>query len=177
HLLPNTPDAASFAKYGTFPVNLFSGLPDISIPIYNIKVGELEVPISICYHASGIRVTDWGSWIGLGWNLNAGGMVTRKIMGKPDDQGGNYLSGQTVRLGSSLNTTNQTDLDYLRSVASGTGDYEPDIFSYIFPGKNGKFLYNQPNNFTPIILPYDPIVINRNLNLFDITDERGINYQ
>src|ERR1700722_3835468 len=122
-LLPNSPDAASFAKYGTFPVNLFSGLPDISIPIYNIKVGELEVPISICYHASGIRVTDWGSWIGLGWNLNAGGMVTRKIMGKPDDQGGNYLSGQTVRLGSSLNTTNQTDLDYLRSVASGTGDY------------------------------------------------------
>jgi hypothetical protein len=176
-LLPASPEAASFAKYGNFPVNLFSGTPDISIPIFEIKSGELDVPITINYHASGIRVNDYGSWVGLGWDLNAGGMITRKTMGKPDDQAGNYLSGQTVRVAGSINTNSQSDLDYLRGVYNGTYDCEPDIFSYSFPGKNGKFLYNQPNNFVPIIIPYDPIIISRNSNLFDITDERGVSYQ
>jgi len=176
-VLPSSPEAASFTKYGNYPVNLFTGIPDISIPIYEIKVGELSLPISISYHASGIKINDYGSWVGLGWNLNAGGMISRKIMGLPDDQSGAYMSGQTVRLSSSIDPTNQNDLDYLRFVYSGAKDCEPDIYSYDFPGKSGKFLYNQPNNFTPIIIPYDPIVIGRNSDLFDITDERGVDYQ
>jgi len=176
NILPASPEAASFAKFGNYAVNMFTGIPDISIPLYEIKVGELSLPISISYHASGIKVNDYGSWVGLGWNLNAGGSVTRKVMGKPDDQSGNYLNATTVRLTSSISTTSSTDMVYLRSVNNGTYDCEPDIFSYNFPGKNGKFFFNQANNYTPELIPYDPIVITRNNNLFYITDERGVAY-
>ena len=50
----SSPEASAIAKYGNYNVNLYSGLPDISIPLYEIKVGEISVPISISYHASGI---------------------------------------------------------------------------------------------------------------------------
>lgn len=176
NILPASPEAASFAKFGNYAVNLFTGIPDISIPLYDIKVGELSVPISISYHASGIKVNDYGSWVGLGWNLNAGGSVTRKVMGKPDDQSGNYLNATTVRLTSSISTSSSTDMVYLRSVNNGTYDCEPDIFSYNFPGKSGKFFFNQANNYTPETIPYDPVLINRNNNHFYITDERGVAY-
>ena len=91
-LAPPSPEAAAFSRYGNYQVNLFTGVPEISIPIYEIKVGELSIPISINYHSSGIKVTDVASRAGLGWDLQAGGSITRKIMGKPDELPGNYLN-------------------------------------------------------------------------------------
>src|SRR5260221_786255 len=91
-LAPASPEASSFTRYGNYQVNLFTGIPEISIPLYEIKVGELSIPISLNYHSSGIKVTDVASRIGLGWDLQAGGSITRKIMGKPDELLNNYLS-------------------------------------------------------------------------------------
>src|SRR5437016_4892618 len=85
-LAPQSPEVASLGRYGSYEVNYYTGVPDISIPIYDIQVGELRLPISISYHASGIKVTETPSRIGLGWSLSAGGTITRKIQGKPDEQ-------------------------------------------------------------------------------------------
>jgi len=185
-LAPSSPEAASFNRYGNYQVNLFNGIPEISIPLYEIKVGELSVPISLNYHASGIKVTDMPSRAGLGWDLQAGGSITRKIMGKPDELPGNYLSATStssnrVRLGSEINMFNQNDLDYLGNIDKGYYDVEPDIFSYNFPSHSGKFLFNQKDNFNPVLIPYAPIQVNQvtspsNLAL-SIKDESGINYQ
>jgi hypothetical protein len=83
--IPPSPEAAAFTKYGNTPANLYSGTPNISIPIANLKAREIDVPISLTYDASGIKVEQIATWIGLGWNLNAGGMVTRQVNGLPDD--------------------------------------------------------------------------------------------
>lgn len=179
-ILPGSPEQAAFAKYGNYEVNLFSGLPDISIPLYEIKVGELSVPISISYHASGNKVNDWGGWVGLGWSLNAGGSITRKMMGKPDEYySGGYLSGQTVKNPSEINTNTDAGLEYLHLINNGTNDCEPDIFSYNFPGKSGKFIFNQKDNFNPIPIPFDPIKINFNNSnkSFSTIDESGTTYK
>ena len=173
-IVPATPEAGGIARYGNYQVNMFTGVPDISIPLYQIQVGELSVPISISYHASGIKVSDIASNVGLGWSLNAGGVISRKIMGKPDEQPGNYLSGITVKTTAQINPFVQADLDYLRSVSQVNYDTEPDIFSYSYPGAGGKFVFNQQDNFKPILIPYSPALITRNGYLFDITDERGV---
>src|SRR5438034_6401030 len=81
-LAPPSPEVASLGRYGSYEVNMFTGQPDISIPIYDIQVGELKLPISISYHASGIKVSEKPSRAGLGWSLNAGGTNTRKLQGK-----------------------------------------------------------------------------------------------
>ena len=177
-ILPASPEQAAFAKFGNYQVNLFTGLPDISIPLFEVKVGEIAVPISISYHASGIKVGDWGSWVGLGWNLNAGGSITRNVMGLSDEGPDHYLSDNTVKVAGDVYTDTQEGLDYLRFINQGSLDAEPDVFSYNFPGKSGKFVFNQLDDFNPIIIPYDPVKINF-VNPYDfrITDERGVNYE
>src|SRR5579872_4094793 len=72
-IYPTAPNTAAFARYGSYPVNLYSGVPDISIPLYTIESGDLKVPITLSYHAAGIKISDAASWVGLGWSLNCGG--------------------------------------------------------------------------------------------------------
>lgn len=182
NVIPSSPEQASFAKFGNYQVNLFTGLPDITIPLYEIKAGDISLPVSISYHASGIKVNDWGSWVGIGWSLNAGASVTRKVMGLADEEAGptngnNYLSGGTVKTKSSIHTNIQTDLDYLWKVNHGFIDAEPDIFYYNLPGKSGKFLFNQQDNLKPVLIPFNPIKISMPTSSnFKITDENGILY-
>jgi hypothetical protein len=58
------PNAASLGQYADMPVNYSTGAPSIGIPIYTVKEGKLSVPISLSYHASGIRVGQPASWVG-----------------------------------------------------------------------------------------------------------------
>ena len=62
--LPN-PTASSFGKYGDIPVSHFTGVPNISIPIYTLQEGKLTLPISLSYHASGVKMAELASWVGL----------------------------------------------------------------------------------------------------------------
>lgn len=82
--VPLSPEAAAFTKYGEVPVSLYTGTPNISVPIYTIQGREMALPITMTYDASGIRVDQIATWVGLGWNLNAGGAVTRQVNGLPD---------------------------------------------------------------------------------------------
>src|SRR5579859_3684430 len=83
--VPTSPEATAFAKFGNTPPNLYSGTPSISVPLATLKGREIEVPISLSYDATGIKVEQISTWVGLGWNLNVGGMVTRQVNGWPDD--------------------------------------------------------------------------------------------
>jgi hypothetical protein len=186
-LTPTSPEATGLGRFGNYKVNLFTGLPDISIPIFEIKVGELNVPISISYHPAGIKVNDIASWAGLGWSVQTGGAISRKVVGGPDEFTNNYLSATSTsanrtRLSSEIDPNTSDGLNYLSQVYLNYYDVSPDIFSYSFPGHSGKFLFNQKNNFTPFLIPYDPISITPtysapNLSAFDIVDESGIDYK
>src|SRR5687768_15138488 len=72
-VLPPSPTAASLGKYASIPVGHYTGVPNINIPIYTISSGPLQLPISMSYHAGGIKVEEVASAVGLGWTLNAGG--------------------------------------------------------------------------------------------------------
>ena len=70
------PDVAAFQKVNFVPVSNYTGRANISIPIYEISVGNMRIPISIDYNSSGVKVNDMPSSVGLNWSLNAGGMVS-----------------------------------------------------------------------------------------------------
>src|SRR2546423_9520053 len=84
-----SPTAASLGKYADIPIHYHTGIPEISIPIYTVKSGVLELPISLSYHAGGLKVLEPSSWVGAGWALNAGGVIARTVMGAPDERGTN----------------------------------------------------------------------------------------
>lgn len=82
---PTSPEAQAFTKYGNTPVNMYTGTPNIQIPIYTHQGRELNLPISLTYDASGVKVEQLATNVGLGWNLNVGGRITRITNGMPDD--------------------------------------------------------------------------------------------
>src|SRR3954462_958189 len=79
NVIPPSPDVAALNKFLNMPVGYSTGVPDISIPVYTIQSGDLSVPISLSYNASGIKVEEVPTWVGLGWNLNAGGSLSRIV--------------------------------------------------------------------------------------------------
>lgn len=82
--LPST-EAQSLGKFSEIPVDLYTGRTNINIPLFTIKHNDVEVPISLSYHGGGIKVDDECGLVGLGWTLNAGGVVNRIVRGMPDD--------------------------------------------------------------------------------------------
>ena len=82
---PSQPEFSSFTPASVDNmVDLFTG--DFS---YNIPLMEVDgYPINISY-SSGIGVDDQASMVGLGWTLNAGGIINRAVRGIPDDFNGN----------------------------------------------------------------------------------------
>src|SRR5690349_15272967 len=77
---PSQPEMESFEPVGTTDmVDLFTGDFNYNIPL--IDVGGY--PINIAYH-SGVTMDQEASWVGLGWNINAG-VISRITRGLPDD--------------------------------------------------------------------------------------------
>src|SRR5664279_261200 len=141
-LTPLSPEAAAMSRYGEYPVSMFTGIPDISIPLFEIKTGKFSVPITLSYHAAGNKVNDIAPWVGLGWTLSSGGIITRKVMGK-DDQ--NYT--RRVPDASTLHADTASDHEFLEEVFNGSTVYdtEPDIYNFNFPGKSGSFIFKDPD--------------------------------
>lgn len=143
-LIPS-PNSCALVQYADFPVSLYTGTPTIEIPIYTIDLGAYKLPVSLSYHASGIRVAQEASWVGLGWALNAGGAIMRTIKGRDDIDNEGYYSntydipekGEDILNSNYTRLTydNRTHLFYQRL----TGDTEPDVFYYNFAGYSGRF--------------------------------------
>lgn len=82
--LPSS-NALELGKFGKTPVNLFNGAINPNISIYTIKQGKLTLPINVSYYGCGVKVDRHPTWVGLNWNLNAGGVITRVVRDLPDD--------------------------------------------------------------------------------------------
>ncbi|MBL7744954.1 MAG: hypothetical protein JNN00_15885 [Chitinophagaceae bacterium] len=161
--VPPTPEAAALGKFGDIPVGLSTGIPDISIPIHQYKdpLKKLDFSVGLSYHAGGHKVEDMPSSCGLGWALNAAGMVTRTVNGLPDDQlwgylstdslpsfytqpGENfhYVSGVSGTIGTHIAITKDEDVNgwfRVKDIQDRYKDGEADMFSFNVAGLSGTF--------------------------------------
>ena len=151
-ILPD-PTVGSLGKYGDIPVSNYTGVPQISIPIYNVEEGPLQMPVSLSYHASGVKVSEMASWVGLGWSLNAGGVISRTVLGIEDEK----FPGGYLHNGGEFDKTSYADA---LSVSYGEIDTEPDIFSISVGGYSGKF-YLRPNgdDVEVVLVPFQDFKI------------------
>lgn len=149
-IVPVSPNTASLGIFGSIPVGHHTGVPQISIPIHEIDFHGLKIPIELSYHASGIKVGQDASSVGLGWALNAGGCITRNILHLDDFEynWGNYRSTKVKPPYSEEEDPEFDTRDYLPFMGfSGTYDSEPDFFTYSFCGHSGSF-YLQPRGIS-----------------------------
>lgn len=84
-IFPPAPTSNNLMKFEEVPVSFYTGVPNISIPIYNLKTKSLTIPVSLEYHTHNIKPKDRASEVGLGWSLNAGGSITRTVRDVPDE--------------------------------------------------------------------------------------------
>lgn len=181
-----TPEAAKMARYADFPVSPSLGTADISIPIYEINTGRLRLPISLQYNTSGIKVNEVSGPVGLGWHLNAGGVITRTIAGVPDGAIG-YLPmrGRITEDGITSphhdREISQGTDSLLSSYASGDGDGQYDRYSFNFLGHTGSFIIDRDRPNQPIVClsPTDLKIEMPGTGgvAFRITDTRGTIYE
>lgn len=153
-----SPTATEFVKYQRIPVSYFNGLPSINIPFYTAQSKDMELPLSLNYYASGIKANQYPTYVGLGWNLSAGGCITRVINGSADetiyqdqeDITGVGWSGEGLDPGYyySSRYLDRDDwasklrlIDYINSDVFVPYDLEPDEFIVNAYGVNGSFYF------------------------------------
>ena len=132
-IMPST-NASALGKYTDIPVSTFTGVPNISLPIFTIEEGPLSLPIALGYHASGLKPGEPVSWVGAGWSLSSGGIITRTILDIKDEKLSNGFLNNNISTG--------------QCTLGSCFDTEPDIFSYNINGYSGKFVL-RPKGPTP----------------------------
>jgi YD repeat-containing protein len=146
--IPPSPNSLGFQTYGNVPVTLFEGMPQISIPIYEVKCGSLSLPISLSYNYNGFYPLQDAGWVGLGWNLNAGGAITRTVEGGVDETQNAGYNYDQYNITTCLDYTKTNLNAFLANAYNNnlgfTGqsyDLAPDIFDAEFNGGSGKFFW------------------------------------
>ncbi|TXF77773.1 hypothetical protein [Chryseobacterium sp.] len=172
---PVSPAVADIGKYGTYPVNLSTGLPAIEIPLYTVKSGDLELPIKLMYHASGIKVGQEAGWVGLGWSLSSGGQVNVDVRDTPDENEPGVYDVPTVN--DILNHTHSI----IRNDYVNNRSWVKDGYQIQLPTVSGEF-YRGGSNDNDLKFPKDDYRIKWKTGgppidgPLEITDSKGIQY-
>ncbi|QMW02852.1 RHS repeat domain-containing protein [Spirosoma foliorum] len=179
-ITPKSPTVAALGRYGEYPVSMYTGLPSIEIPIHEFKVGTLTVPIKLTYHASGLKVNDLASWVGMGWSLQTGGLITRNVLSRPDEQD----TPTTGVLNRSIVSptydpscpTDATDLP-ISNLATNLVDSQRDLFAYRTPAGSNTFIL--PTLSSPVFLSPEPVSLTASsgLSSFTLVDASGTQFR
>jgi hypothetical protein len=114
------------------------------------------VPISISYNASGNKPEEHHGWVGMGFNLNVGGMISRIKRGEldeykksSDDQSyiRSYIDNYSLLQDNSTTWNGDAILDVkvkptVEQADTYNTDLEPDEFVFNFNGFSGSFILN-----------------------------------
>lgn len=148
------PEIANLGLYGQVPVSYYTGVPDISVPLHEIKVGKFSMPITASYHVRSVKPNQTPGPLGLGWNLIAGGYITRNVRNIYDEKMdsehrahgfyGNYSKMKNITLSQfdTYNGQSLSDVNYFELAA--------DEFSFNFCGYMGNFYLNENGGWTVV---------------------------
>lgn len=81
-----TPNTSNLGSYGDYSVNLYTGSPDITVSLFDIKDKGIPLNILLKYDASGVRVNSVPTWVGQNWSLISGGVIQRSVKGMSADE-------------------------------------------------------------------------------------------
>ncbi|TAF94357.1 MAG: hypothetical protein EAZ32_17140, partial [Cytophagia bacterium] len=135
-----SPEAAKINQFKDAAVNLHTGTASVPLPLYTLQEGSLSLPIGLTYTAVGMKAGEVAPWTGLGWQLQAGGMITRVVRGLPDE-GKLELNSFT-----SDNYTPHAGYytQYYNAYGNGSNenDKEPDLYYLNIGGQSYKMTYH-----------------------------------
>lgn len=149
------PTAAALGKYGDVGVSYFTGTPNISVPLYNLTVRNVTMPITLDYESSGVRVNCLPTWAGQNWTLNVGGVITRTVKGRYDE----WIYPRQMQLPDAVNyfqchdklkellDKNDNNKSLKNALVYNYNDFSPDEYTFHFMGKSGKFFLDDTGSW------------------------------
>jgi len=169
NFIPPSPTAYELGKYGQIPVGMFTGAPNVNIPLYQYRTNNLSVPISLSYNSNGIKVDQMATWVGLGWSLQAGGVITRIIRDLPDElYNGPRIPQTEITL---LNHHNLEIMEFFKDAPEPVVDTERDLFMFNFNGYSGKFVIDEYAKV--VIMPHQNLSIHGSYHAYSSGDSAG----
>jgi YD repeat-containing protein len=152
-IIPPSPTVAALMKFEEVPVSNYTGVPDISIPLFSSTTHskDINLDISLKYHPSGVAADERASDVGLGWSLFAGGTISRTVRGLPDEiliypgSGHGPVSDPIGKIGLyHTNLANNSNNYYFfkENIANVTQDYYTPNLSQQVQNIGNEFLWN-----------------------------------
>ena len=180
-VVPQSPDVAALMRHVQIPIDKSTGVTGIDIPITEIQAGTISLPIKLTYHASGIKVNDIASSVGLGWSLDAGGMITRQVIDKPDFWHGIPCSYRAQEVIEMMNTgPDVANFPILKNLLE---DYDKTSDRYMFKvGELSGVFRQSKSDLKYYTIPYSRMKVTGNVDqslpeyqryTFEITDTKG----
>lgn len=177
--IPSSPQAQAFQRVGDFTVNNASGMPDISIPLFEIDHHGYKIPIALRYIATPLKPGYNYDVTGHGWSLTLGSCISRTIASLPDEKPDVKFKVSEERLYNEY---------YYRPDGIYTelaqNNWQLDKFSAVLPdGRSFHFYIRNNNNNTYLFSVSDyrfkniNFVTNGSLDDgFILYDENGVKY-
>lgn len=189
---PSSPSVSGLMKFEEIPVNNYTGVPDISIPLFSVQTRSKDITLnlSLNYHPASIAVNEVASSVGLGWSLFAGGTISRMVRGLPDEINkttepkkigiyyNDYEQVNGIRDGvNNIDAPNSPIAEQFlwETVEKGMLDTEYDLYQYNFMGYSGRF-YKKSNGAVIKLDNNNALDIKFASNVFTITDDKGYKY-
>lgn len=181
--IPTSPQAQAFSRLGDYGMNNSSGVPNISIPLFEIDHFGYTIPLTLCYEAQPLRPGYNYDVFGLGWSLSGNSCVSRTIHDRADEDG---LFGTPFKLDSFSEHNGNPKLYKNWADKLGEVNYEYDSYNITLPsGRNIPFfMYMEGTQMKYDLMDLDSnvkIVCHYSTSLcsidsFDVTDEDGTVY-
>ena len=182
--VPTSPQAESFGKYGDIEINPSTGIPNISIPLYEINHRGYKLPLILKYNPQPLKPGYNHDVYGLGWGLSVNSCISRTIEYVPDEWRNFNIESDILnsyyylayglpsnicgeRSGTIFNTTDNRNLahDKFHAVL-------PDGNSFDFIIDEGKVFHISDKRNVKLDCNYSEA----NINSFTVTDENGVIY-
>ena len=130
-----------------YAIDYYHGIPNISVPLYEITTPYYTIPISLNYNITNVKPNIHPSIVGLGWSFSALGSITRSTKGTIDDRS-NRMKKMPSSLGSNFWLTKFTSagdgfIDLCHSAwfeSPKIDDSELDEFFFEFLNFSGSFV-------------------------------------
>lgn len=178
-ILPPAPNAAELGKYGNIPINNSTGSVNYNIPLLNIASGVLKINLSLAYNSGGIKVDQIASRAGLGWVLDAGGVINRTVYGDRDE------TALIAPVPADISSNTPEVVSFLDRATLNKDQYDtqPDVFSFNFNGYSGKFILKPDDKSKVVFLSASNLKVQTNFNgslgtgwTIKVIDANGVSY-
>ena len=169
-----SPQVEAMMRYDNSSVNLNTGTVSLTVPLVEFDDPDFDLDVSLTYSSDGFKPLQPDNYVGMGWRLDCGGVITREVRGIPDEfigfpaAPGRYgyeknVSGYLAMSQATADILLDADSTWLDShlrqtPVSDEGDWEaivymndswtelsPDVFRFSFGRHSGMFIMDGNN--------------------------------